>query len=168
MNGELAAHFCRLLINDGQSIMPLSVHARRVIEPYDSMTSEQIFVEFVMRDDNWQSLRLFPHCEDDGGLVWYAPSDELPASLGAEHQKYIHEVFPRLMKEVEAENWTTVDAYIDRMIQYQCQFGGSQLPPAAPSGVIIGIFILFFTLIIVGRTKFFSYFCKLKRKRNGR
>ena len=69
---ETAARFCQLLINDGESIMPLSAHARRVIEPCDSLTCEQLFVEFLLRDDNWQSLRLFPHRQDDGTIIWYA------------------------------------------------------------------------------------------------
>ena len=72
-----AAHFCRLLINDGEGIMPLGVHARRVVEPRDSLSSEQIFVEYLLRDNNWQSLRLFPHRQDDGSVVWYASAEEL-------------------------------------------------------------------------------------------
>ena len=138
-----AAHFCRLLINDGEGIMPLGVHARRVVEPRDSLSSEQIFVEYLLRDNNWQSLRLFPHRQDDGSVVWYASAEELPASLGIEHQKYIREVFPRLIAEAEAGNWKTVDAYIDRMMEYQCQFGGSKLSSSTSSNtVIIAVLIL--------------------------
>lgn len=62
--------------------MPLSAHARSVVE------------------------------QADGSIVWYAPADTLPASLDAEHQKYICEVFPRLIAEVRAGNWTIEETYI--------------------------------------------------------
>lgn len=158
MNHQQASHFCQLLINDGESIMPLSAHAKKVVEPNDSMTNEQLFVKFLMQDDNWQSLCLFPHQEDNGTIVWYAPADALPASLGAEHQKYIREVFPRLQQEIETGNWENVDAYIDMMLKYQCQFGGTQLASSASSGTIIGIFLFISVLIILCRTIFFRTF----------
>ena len=81
-------------------------------------------------------------------VSWYSATDKLPASIDSEHQKYIREVFPRLVAEVQAGNWSTVDDYIDRMIQYQCQFGGQKLPPRPSSAAIIGIFLLFFALLM--------------------
>lgn len=132
-----ATHFCRLLISDGERTMPLSAHLQRMIESSDSLTSEQIFVEYLLSDKNWQSLRFFPHRQDDGTIVWYAPADELPASLDAEHQKYIREVFPRLLAEVQEEHWSTVDDYIDRMVQYQCQFGGQKASMPVSSTFLI-------------------------------
>jgi hypothetical protein len=47
----------------------------------------------------------------------------LPASINAEHQKYIREVFTRLNALVQTGRWQAVDAFIDRMTRYQCQFG---------------------------------------------
>lgn len=123
--GTSARHFCRLLLNDGTTISPLSYHAQRLLVPNDSMTVEQQFMSYVFYNDNWQSLRLFPHRQADGTINWYAPADKLPASIGLEHQKYIREVFPRMQQEIEAGNWNTVDAYIDRMIEYQCTFGSA-------------------------------------------
>ena len=146
-----ATHFCRLFINDGEDIKPLSVHVQRVIESNDSLTSEQIFVEYLLRNNNWQSLRIFPHNHDDGTVVWYAPADELPASLGNEHQKYIREVFPRLITEVQAENWSTVDAYIDRMIQYQCRFGGRKFSSQPQPVIIICFFCAIFFAMFLWR-----------------
>ena len=52
-------------------------------------------------------------------------------------------------EDEEGGEWETVDAYIDRMIQYQCQFGGSKLPTQPSSAIIIGIFFLFFALAIL-------------------
>ena len=97
-------------------------YAKQVMEPTDSLTQEQLFANFILRDGNWQTLCFFPHPTADGTVVWYAPAEELPASLGPEHQKYIREVFPRLLSEVEAGNWANVDTCINRMIQYQCTF----------------------------------------------
>lgn len=105
---------------------------------------------YVFDYQGWQTLRIFPHQKADGTVEWYAPTDELPQDMSEEHQKYIREVFPRLIAEIETDNWETADAYIDRMIQYQCQFGGSKLPSRPSSAVIIGIFVLFFILIILG------------------
>ena len=69
-----------------------------------------------------QTLRVFPQVEQSVAS-WYAPTDPLPASLDAEHQKYIREAFPRLNALVQAGKWKAVDEFIDRMIRYQCQFG---------------------------------------------
>jgi hypothetical protein len=150
-----AAHFCqlfvaeRLRVGDGtsgmnSSLSTLSRQAHQVIsQPEDSLSVEQIFAGYVLLADGWQTMRLFPH-QEDGFVSWYSATDELPASIGSEHQKYIREVFPRLVAEVQLEHWSTVDDYIDRMIQYQCQFGGQKLPPRPSSATIIGIFLLFF------------------------
>ena len=139
----VAAHFCQLLVSDGTSLSSISVHAHRTMQPEDSLSIEQIFAGYVLLADGWQTMRLFPH-QENGAVSWYSATDELPASIDAEHQKYIREVFPRLVAEVQAGDWETVDAYIDRMIQYQCQYGGKRLPPSPSSAAIIGIFFLFF------------------------
>ena len=112
-------------------------------QPDDSLSVEQIFAGYILLADGWQTMRLFPH-QENGAVSWYSATDELPASIDSEHQKYIREVFPRLVAEVQAGDWETVDAYIDSMIQYQCQFGGQKLPPRPSSAAIIGIFLLFF------------------------
>ena len=143
-----AKHFCQLMLNDETGIYPLGYHARRILSSNDSLTAEQQFTSFIFYGNNWQSLRLFPHTEADGTVTWYAPAEQLPASMGKEHQKYIREVMPRLQQEMEAGNWQTVDAYIDRMITYQCRFSQppqqSSLQPYAASAVML----LLSTLII--------------------
>ena len=146
-----AAHFCRLLVNDGQGkIYPLSIYAHRLTmllchdDHYGDYTAEQVFTGLIFFYDDWtqermpysngegrmlmeelhsgQTLRLFPHI-NKRHATWYAPTDPLPASIGSEHQKYIREVFSRLNALVQTGNWKSVDAFIDRMIRYQCQFG---------------------------------------------
>ena len=146
---QQAVHFCRLLVSDDSSISTLSRRAHQMMQSDDSLSVEQIFAGYVLLADGWQTMRLFPH-QEDGVISWYSATDELPVSIGSEHQKYIREVFPRLVAEVQAGNWETVDAYIDRMIQYQCQFGDKKLPPRPSSAAIIGIFLLFLALIFLG------------------
>ena len=119
-----------------------------MITSEDSLSVEQIFAGYILLADGWQTMRLFPH-QENGVVSWYSATDKLPASIGSEHQKYIREVFPRLVAEVQTGDWETVDAYIDRMIQYQCQFGGSKLPSRTSSAAIVGIFLLFLALIFL-------------------
>ena len=61
--------------------------------------------------------------------------------MSTEHQKYIREVFPRLIIEVQARNWLTADEYIDSMIQYQCQFSVNRQSSHPSSSIIFGIII---------------------------
>lgn len=151
MPQKQAAHFCRLLVNEGNNkIYPLSIYARRLTmllcydDHYGDYTAEQVFTGLIFFYDDWaqermpysngegrmlmeelhsgQTLRLFPHIKKRQ-VIWYAPTDRLPASIGSEHQKYIREVFSRLNALIKAGDWKSVDVFIDRMIRYQCQFG---------------------------------------------
>ena len=151
MPQKQSKHFCQLLVCDNENkVRTLSVYIRQQLsEQNDSLSIEQLFMNYVFDYQGWQTLRIFPHQKADGSVEWYAPTDELPQDMSEEHQKYIREVFPRLIAEIETNNWETADAYIDRMIQYQCQFGGSKLPSRPSSTVIIGIFILFFIFTIL-------------------
>ena len=151
---QQAAHFCQLFVAErlrgmDTSLSTLSFRAKsRRSQPDDSLSVEQIFAGYVLLADGWQTMRLFPH-QEDGVISWYCATDKLPSSMSSEHQKYIREVFPRLIAEVQAGHWSTVDAYIDRMIQYQCQFGGQKLPSRPSSAAIIGIFLIFLALIVL-------------------
>ena len=151
---QQAVHFCQLFVAErlrgmDTSLYTLSFRAKsRRSQPDDSLSVEQIFAGYVLLADGWQTMRLFPH-QEDGVISWYCATDKLPSSMSSEHQKYIREVFPRLIAEVQAGHWSKVDAYIDRMIQYQCQFGGSKLPPRPSSAAIIGIFLLLFASFLV-------------------
>ena len=162
---QQAAHFCQLLVaqnaqttglgNQTLSVATLSLRARQTIQPSDSLSVEQILAGYVLLADGWQTLRLFPH-HNGQHVSWYSATDPLPSSMSSEHQRYIHEVFPRLIAEVQAGNWSTVDAYIDRMIQYQCQFGASKQPSPHSSTTIIGIIFM----LLFGFLPSFSYFCR--------
>lgn len=156
MPQQQAAHFCQLLINDGQSIAPLSKHARHYMMPNDSLTVEQMFAAYIFHQGNWQALRIFPHYTAEGTVDWYAPTDDLPASLGKEHQKYIHEALPRLASEIEAHNWKNVDAFIDKMIRYQCQFSNKTQSSHNTPRFFVIIITLFVIVMPVSQILFVS------------
>ena len=143
-----AVHFCQLFVSENSSLSTLSRRAHQMIQADDSLSVEQIFAGYILLADGWQTMHLFPH-QENGVVSWYSATDELPASIDSEHQKYIQEVFPRLIAEVQAGDWETVDAYIDRIMQYQCQFGSKKLPPRPSSAAIIGIFLLFFASFFI-------------------
>lgn len=145
-----AKHFCQLLVCDNENnIRPLSVYIRQQpSEQNDSLSIEQLFMVYVFDYKGWQILRIFPHQKTDGTIVWYAPTDELPQDMSEEHKKYIREVFPRLIAEIEAGNWDTADAYIDRMIQYQCRFGSSSDITRHPYPIIFVIVLLLIGVLV--------------------
>ena len=157
---ETAAHFCRLLVNDDEGhVCTISNYIRtHQTATSDSLTLQQLFTTYVFQYEGWKTLRIFPHCTE-GSVKWYAATDALPSDLDHEHQKYIREVFPRLATEVEAGNWTQVDAYINRMEQYQCRFGSSSPStfntPLATHipwiAVLLFLFFLFGPVLIIKR-----------------
>lgn len=157
---ETAAHFCRLLVNDDEGhVCTISNYIRtHQTATSDSLTLQQLFTTYVFQYEGWKTLRIFPHCTE-GRVKWYAATDALPSDLDLEHQKYIREVFLRLATEVEAGNWTQVDAYINRMEQYQCRFGSSSpstfSTPLATHipwiAVLLFLFFLFGPVLIIKR-----------------
>lgn len=153
-----AARFCRLLVCDTDGHL-ISLHAflrKNPLEANDSLTAEQLFCEYVFHYGGWQALSIFPYC--DGQLAnWYAAGSELPESIPSEHRRYMQEVFVRMQAEVDAEHWDVVDAYIDRLLQYQRQFGPVAPAPRTASLPIplitTAIFILFLSIPFWQRKK---------------
>ena len=136
MEQAAAKHFCQLFVcsNEG-NITTLNTYIRQqpsVVD--DSLTVEQMFTSYVFDYNGWQTLKVFPHRSANGTVVWYAAGDPLPNDMDVEHQKYIQQVFPHLQQEIEHENWPVVNAYIDRMIQYQPTFGSPWVEAASPFG----------------------------------
>ncbi len=166
-----AARFCQLFVNDGEGkVYPLSLYAQHLVtmlcgQPsYSGYTAEQVFTGLIFYYEDWirepfileadadrqmlvhelhsgGTLRIFPH-KNGQTTDWYAPTDRIPATIDAEHRRYIQEVFSRLNSEVRAGNTKTVDAYIDRMLEYQCQFGGSRQASQPSLWAIIAIFFV--------------------------
>ena len=133
-----ATRFCQLLVQDADgNIKSLNAFANG---------DAPLFAEYVFQHDGWRDLRIFPH-----GDRWYAATDMLPTSLDHEHQRYIQEVFPRMLKEIEAERWDVVDQYIDRLQQYQRQFSNtnqvSSISSPLPVMLLLPLLIVLFLLV---------------------
>ena len=109
-----AAHFCQLLVYDNTgNVQSLNSYIRRnqgdglfdSVQDQESvpMNPAQLFCSYIFNYGGWQSLRIFPHANNNGTITWHAADERLPNDIGSEHQKYIHDVFPRLIVEIEAE-----------------------------------------------------------------
>ena len=61
-----------------------------------------------------------------------------------------------MIAQAEAGNWDSFDAYIDKMLQYQCQFGGNQADSAALPSHLVFIAIFFIVVVLVSRILFVS------------
>ena len=175
---EQAAHFCRLMVYDGEGkVYPLSTYANHLVTmlcgqtSYEGFTAEQVFTGLIFYYDDWirqpfiltadaerqtlvhelhsgATMRIFPH-RTGGVLTWHSPTETLPATIDAEHRRYMKEVFTRMNAEAAAQNWTAVDAYTDRMMEYQCRFGGSRLAAPPTSTTVVALFALFLAVIFV-------------------
>ena len=138
MPQSTATRFCQLLVQDADgNIKSLNAFANG---------DAPLFAEYVFQHDGWHDLRIFPH-----GDRWYAATDMLPSSLDHEHQRYIQEVFPRMIHEAEADHWDVVDEYIDRLLQYQRQFSNTKQASSisAPIPVTLLLALLFLLFLLV-------------------
>ena len=174
---EQASRFCQLLIFDGESkVYPLTIYAQHLVTTlcgqlsYNDYTAEQVFTGLIFYYEDWilepfilnadadnqqlvyelhsgLTLRMFPY-KDHNAIKWFAPTERIPDSVDAEHRRYMQEVFTRLNAEVASDNWETVDAYISRMIQYQCQFGGDNQSSPFSSGLVIALWSLISVCIV--------------------
>lgn len=167
-----AAHFCQLLVCDNDNhVMSLNSYIRQHQSvTSDSLSAEQLFCTYVFNYDGWQSLRIFPHTDTKGIVAWYAAYEMLPDDIDSEHQKYIHDVFPRLIAEIEAENWTQVDAYIDSILKYQTTFASISTKSGSTPFIflvlmLLVIVIVSFFAILFGTSKNYAYFCNIIRKK---
>ena len=120
---------------------------------YDGYTPVQVLAGFIFYYDQWAAspivrakvkhpeereylltaihtgrpLRLFPYT-DRGHIIWYAPTDELPATMDPEHRRYMRELFTLLNGAVQDADWDVVDRNLERLQQYQHTFGGTSVP----------------------------------------
>lgn len=144
-----ATRFCQLVVCDNdERLLSLSAFLHKnPIGANDSLTSEQLFCDYVFHYGGWQTLRIFPY-HDGQQTHWYAADSELPQSIPSEHRRYMQEVFVRMQAEIDAEQWDTVDAYIDRLLQYQRQFGPVGSVPRTASLPIAPIATIFFIIFL--------------------
>lgn len=136
MPQSTATRFCQLLVQDADgNIKSLNAFANG---------DAPLFAEYVFQHDGWRDLRIFPH-----GDRWYAATGMLPTSLDHEHQRYIQEVFPRMLKEIDAERWDVVDQYIDRLQQYQRQFSNTNQVSSISAPLPIMLLPLLFLIFLL-------------------
>lgn len=146
-----AARFCQLLVcdNDEQLLSLTSFLRKNPLEANDSLTTEQLFCDYIFHYGGWQTLRIFPY-RDGKQAHWFAATSELPEEMPEEHRRYIQEVLLRMQSEVDAERWVTVDAYIDRLLQYQHEFGPvatTTHTPSVPIPLILSVLVILFLSI---------------------
>ena len=98
-----AARFCQLLVcdNDEQLLSLTSFLRKNPLEANDSLTTEQLFCDYIFHYGGWQTLRIFPYC-DGKQAHWFADTSELPEEMPEEHRRYIQEVLLRMQSEVDA------------------------------------------------------------------
>lgn len=121
---------------------------------YQGFTAEQVLTGFIFYYDDWVAeplkqdskpmkmaekqmlieqlhrgtpVRVFPYAAD-GRVTWYAPTSTLPDNMDSEHRKYMRDVFARLNGEVQAGRFAVANQYLDRLLQYQQNFGRQSLP----------------------------------------
>ena len=146
-----AARFCQLLVcdNDEQLLSLTSFLRKNPLEANDSLTTEQLFCDYIFHYGGWQTLRIFPYC-DGKQAHWFAATSELPEEMPEEHRRYIQEVLLRMQSEIDAERWVTVDAYIERLLQYQHEFGPvatTTHTPSVPIPLILSVLVILFLSI---------------------
>lgn len=154
---ETAEQFGKLLMVYNDRICPVQTYAldftkkRYGKRTYEGCSAEQVLTGFIFFYDEWVNeldgedakaderrmvaeelhsgspLKMLPY-RDGKGVRWYAPTDPLPPTMDAEHQKYIREVFTRLNGEIQAGNYARANAFIGKMQEYQRTFGGNSLP----------------------------------------
>ena len=74
-------------------------------------------------------LKIFPNTVK-GNTIWYAPTENLPKTINAEHQRFIQTIFTLLYDEAEAENYKLMDEMIGKIQKYQVKNAGTSLPTA--------------------------------------
>ena len=79
-----AARFCQLLVcdNDEQLLSLTSFLRKNPLEANDSLTTEQLFCDYIFHYGGWQTLRIFPYC-DGKQAHWFAATSELPEEMRA-------------------------------------------------------------------------------------
>ena len=155
---ETADRFAHLFVVYNDRVCPMETYALDFTKKlcgkrsYEGYTAAQVLTGFIFFYDEWAAdpittkgkhpdqsqilimslhsgrpLRLFPYTADSK-TTWYAPTDKLPDSMDAEHQKYMREVFTLLNGEVQAGRYDRANLYLDKMLRYQQTFGQRSLP----------------------------------------
>ena len=114
-------------------------------------------------------LKIFPNTVK-GNTIWYAPTENLPKTINAEHQRFIQTIFTLLYDEAEAENYKLMDKMIGKIQKYQVKNAGTSLPTAKQTEAertynrIPFATILFIVCLTMGVLTFFYTIVRLCRE----
>lgn len=98
-------------------------------------------LRLLMELQHGSTLRVLPYTYDRttratptepahrrGQTTWFAPADELPKAVEAEHAKYISNVFRLMTVDIRAGRFDRVNVFLDKMRRYQRLNAGTSLP----------------------------------------
>ena len=114
-------------------------------------------------------LKIFPNTVK-GNTIWYAPTENLPKTINAAHQRFIQTIFTLLYDEAEAENYKQMDEMIGKIQKYQVKNAGTSLPTARQTEAertynsIPFATILFIVCLTMGVLTFFYTIVRLCRE----
>ena len=114
-------------------------------------------------------LKIFPVTKGKN-TTWYAPTEDMPKTINAEHQRFIQTIFTLLYDEAEAENYKQMDEMIGKIQKYQVKNAGTSLPTAKQTEAertynrIPFATILFMVCLTMGVLTFFYTIVRLCRE----
>lgn len=114
-------------------------------------------------------LKIFPVTKGKN-TTWYAPTEDMPKTINAEHQRFIQTIFTLLYDEAEDENYKQMDEMIGKIQKYQVKNAGTSLPTARQTEAertynsIPFATILFIVCLTMGVLTFFYTIVRLCRE----
>ena len=114
-------------------------------------------------------LKIFPNTVK-ANTTWYAPTEDLPKTINAEHQRFMQTIFTLLFDEAEAGNYKQMDDMIGKIQKYQTLNAGTSLPTAKQTEAertynsIPFATILFMVCLTMGVLTFFYTIVRLCRE----
>ena len=114
-------------------------------------------------------LKIFPVTKGKN-TTWYAPTEDMPKTINAEHQRFIQTIFTLLFDEAEAGNYKQMDEMIGKIQKYQVKNAGTSLPTARQTEAertynsIPFATILFIVCLTMGVLTFFYTIVRLCRE----
>ncbi len=91
-------------------------------------------LQLIMELRQGRLLKLFPaptaadSTRRESTVVWFSPSDRFPATMEAERQQYISNIFALLNDDAHAGRYDRMDETLTKMLRYQHTFGAASIP----------------------------------------
>lgn len=84
-------------------------------------------LEIILSLRTGKPLGIFPHTAN-GATIWYAPTDSLPAGIGANESLFIHNAVQLVFQQIALGDTATAHVMIGQLRNYQQKNGGQSLP----------------------------------------